>query len=143
MSKDLRIRFDDAFDELMDALRDTNLFSDNSEVAMFAGALGLKSGLHVERAKGSRDVRLTVLMGTPGGLEFCDLVALQLPESKIPDPLSDEGIEEKLALIEGCVNGGLSMLLEILKSGRSLHLAILEIYGLALQDLANEKIGGI
>ena len=135
MSKDYRIRFDDEFDSLLDALRQTEFFSENSEIAIFAGAFGLSRNHKFKRVKGSRDVRLNVLLGSPGGVEFAYLVGMQIPESESKDPLGDATLEMRIELIELFVNGGLHALNAMFKEGRSLSLAISETLSTSFNDL--------
>lgn len=139
MSKDYRIRFDDEFDNLLDALRQTEYFSENSEIAIFAGAFGLSKNHKFKRVKGSRDVRVNVLLGSPGGVEFTYLVGMQIPESESPDPLSDLSLEMRIELIELFVNGGLHALNAMLKEGRSLSLAISEVLSSSFDYLLAQR----
>jgi hypothetical protein len=127
LSKDYRIRFDDEFDSLLDVLRQTGFFSENSEIVIFAGAFGLSKNHKFQRVKGSRDVRVNVLLGSPGGVEFTYLVGMQIPESESTDPLSEAALEKRIELIELFVNGGLHALNAMLKEGRSVSLAISEL----------------
>jgi len=127
LSRDYRIRFDDQYDHLLDELRDKCEFSEISEIVLFAAALGLHHNSQDQRRKGTRDVRLSVFLGTPGGLELLYLIGMELDERSWPDPLSDDCQENQIELLEAYANGGLRILQSIFNQGRSLSLALTEM----------------
>jgi len=141
MSRDYRIRFDDEFDDLIDAMKSTELFVENSEIALFAGSLGLSRSSSRTRAKGTKDVRLSVFFGVAGGMELLNLVGLAIEFDDSPDPLADSAIDRRLALLEGYVNGGLEILKAITDSGRSLPLSLVEIYSSEFESITKESDG--
>ena len=123
---DIRVRFDDKFDAVLEELRGTEYFADLSAIAIFAGALGFANGV-TANARGNKDVRLSVLLGTPGALPLINAIALACAEESELDPLRSEGLANRAKLFEGFVNGGLGALQEIRKLGKPLAIAIPEL----------------
>jgi hypothetical protein len=135
MSVDIRIRFDDRFDDLVDELRDLPFFGDNGSVALFCAALGFdKKTTHI-RKRGNRDVRLNVLIGIPGALELTYLVGIISSKEAVFDPLSDAEIEQRVKVFEGYVNGGLSILKESKRDGRNLQVIVTELVTHKVQQI--------
>ena len=124
MSTDLRIRFDDSFDKLIDELRELPYFEDNASVAVFAASYGFSQNERLRRKRGSRDVRVNVLLGYPGALElmtsFALISALQDGETKI----EDLDMVQKARLTEEYANGGLALLKQIRSTGQVMSVAI-------------------
>ncbi len=123
VSTDLRLRFDDEFDEILDDLREISYFADLASIALFCAALGSARHHRSPRTKGSRDVRIQLILNIPGAASFMDAIAL-IHLSSESDPLSAERLEERLGLLEEFANGGLSLLTQMKNSGHLLSAAI-------------------
>lgn len=139
MSTDIRIRFDDNFDTIIDELRSLPFFDDNGTIALFCAALGHDRETVLQRKRGTRDVRLNVLLAIPGALELTYILALSEKSEADSDPLSDENLESRIRLFEGYANGGLSVLAELKKDGRSLEIVIPELVHRKISQLKKGK----
>jgi dnd system-associated protein 4 len=124
VSTDLRVRFDDTFDKLIDELRELPYFTDNSTIAVFAASLGFSSKARFKRRRGSRDVRVNVLLGYPGALELMNTLALLDAEVDSVAALNDATMQARAKILEEYTNGGLSVLKSLRAEGRLLALVI-------------------
>lgn len=122
-STDLRLRFDDEFDEILDELKNLAYFDDLASIAVFAAALGVSNGLRHQRIKGARDVRVQLLLNIPGAAIFMDSLAL-VELTGYEDPLASELTEKRLLLMEEFANGGLAVLSNMKNNGQLLAAAI-------------------
>ena len=139
MSVDIRIRFDDRFDALIDEMRELPFFGDNGSVALFCAALGMDKKITHIRKRGTRDVRLNVLLGIPGALELTYLVGIVSSKENQFDPLSDAELDQRIKVFEGYVNGGLSILKDLKRDGRGLQIIVTELVTDKTQQIKKGK----
>lgn len=130
MTADIRIRFDDVYSDLIDELRQLDYFVDLGSITLFAGALGYSNKVS-RTARGTRDVRLNVLGGTPGAHDFMNAIYLINPiNAEVLDPLSKDSEPERAKYLEGFVNGGLQLLNDIRLQGKPMSIAVPELINL-------------
>lgn len=132
MNFDLRIRFDDRFSTYLDELRDTGFFMDLASIALFCAALGFKNKNKVV-ARGNRDVRYGVLLGTVGASQLVDSIFLLEHSEDMHDLLREETVPSRVKLFEQYCNGGLEGISNLRKSGRPMTAII--------PDLINQEWG--
>lgn len=123
---DIRIRFDDTFDDVLEELRRIEYLSDLSSIALLAASIGFENQVKAP-SRGTKDVRLAVMLGAPGALALFNAIALASGEIEDEDPLNHEQLSARAKVFESFVNGGLKSLQEIRAQGRTLSVAIPEL----------------
>ncbi len=121
--QDVRIRFDDEFDEVIDDLRKLPYFPDLASLAIFSASLGYAKQVKHERTKGNREVRAQVLLNSPSGALITDaLGVVELIEAA--DPLSAENLEARMRVFQDYANGGLMLMSQMREQGQLLASAV-------------------
>ena len=122
---DTRIRFDDQLYVTLDKMRDSGLFQNLAEIAMFCTALGIRQSESLT-AKGPRDVRLSVLLQEAGAQELLVLATMVKTKLQVSD-LGSVSLEERADILEAFCNGGLHIMDRLTSSGKSIEAAIADI----------------
>jgi hypothetical protein len=121
---DLRIRLDDSYSSIIDELRLSPFFPDLSWLILFCCTLGFAKGVK-KPGRGSREVRLMVLLGHHGAFELYGALGLGDQDfDAYPDPLGEEHSVARAKLIEEYANGGLSIIKELYEGGKPISVVV-------------------
>lgn len=129
---DTRIRFDDKYSDIVTELLDTGYFKNLGQVALFAGVLGLL-GDKKEQARGTRDVRLNVLLSEFGASQLIDGIYV-MKNGIDSDLLAESEISNKAKFFEEYVNGGLSTLWKESQNGKAMAVYVPQLIAINLGE---------